>query len=153
MDTNSQHRHTKTVQERLEEYVNLPREQKIDALIIGAGWANHLTGCSDAYLRNTLGNDKIPVYGVAFKDKKNPKNTEAAILSITQVPGTQVIFRDYVGSRCFLRACQDVVEGELPQIKLKPIPLYNRRTINHACLAAIYLLNEKNKSYLKEERR
>lgn len=37
IDTNSQHRHTEIVQERLREYAQMPDDQKVDILIIGAG--------------------------------------------------------------------------------------------------------------------
>ena len=60
----SQHRNTLDVQELLMELVR----KNVDVIIVGAGWANHLTGCSDAFLRYTLQNDKIVVIGVAFED-------------------------------------------------------------------------------------
>jgi hypothetical protein len=40
-------------------------------------------------------------------------------MSIKHVPGTQVVFEDFVGEEGFLKACQMAVEGNLPEIKLK----------------------------------
>ena len=52
----------------------------------------------------------------------NQKHTEAAILSITEVPGTQVVFKDeegsFVGREGFLRACIAATKGNLPKIVL-----------------------------------
>ncbi len=94
----------------------------IDVMITGAGWANHLTGVTDAYLRYALENTKVVVIGVAFEDAKNPKHTQAAILSITEVPGTQVVFEDaegeFSGPDGFRRACQFAVSGELPVLTI-----------------------------------
>lgn len=100
----SQHRNTLDLQQLMWE---LPR--LADVVIVGAGWANHLTGCVDAFLRYTVRTTKVPVIGVAFEDKQNSKHTRAAILSITEVPGTQVIYQDkegiFIGTNGFLRAC------------------------------------------------
>ena len=90
----------------------------VDVVIVGAGWANHLTGTFDAYLRNTLKNDKLVVVGQAFADPQNPIHTQAARLSITEVPRTQVVFKNFDGPDGFLRACIYAVEGQLPSIKL-----------------------------------
>ena len=81
--TNSIHRNTMSVLDNLEDYL-------VDAWIIGAGMANHLTGTADAYLRYAL-KRKTPVIGVAFEGK-SLEDVEAACLSIEKVPGTQVIF-------------------------------------------------------------
>lgn len=119
------HRNTKEV---LEHLTDLHDEGSCDVLIVGAGWANHLTGTADAYLRNVLGDEQIVVIGVAFEDPKDPQHTKAAKLSISQVPGTQVVFRDeegqFVGKEGFRRACAYAIGGELPVIKLpKPRPV------------------------------
>lgn len=88
--------------------------------ITGAGWANHLTGMADAYLRYGLNDTKIPVIGVAFEDKENSVHTKTAMLSISEVPGTQVIYRSapnqeqFVGESGFLEACIVAALGELP---------------------------------------
>lgn len=127
----SQHRHTEKVQTILHYLHSLA--PKIDAIIAGAGWANHLTGCVDAYFRYTLKNDWTSVIGAAFQDTKSESaearehHDHAAVLSITEVPGTQVIYKDkkdqfFFGSNGFLRACQFAVEENLPEIKLKKAP-------------------------------
>lgn len=97
------HRNTEAVLATIKTLV----EQNVDVVIVGAGWANHLTGTVDAYLRYTLHDTKTHVLGVAFEDEKNSEHTQAAILSIIYVPGTQV---DYcgVGSRGFYSACTKV---------------------------------------------
>jgi len=116
----SQHRNTLETQELLKNLVNCD----VDVAIVGAGWANHLTGCCDAYLRYTLRTTKMPIIGVAFADKKNENHTKAAILSISEVPGTQVIFKDsygteLVGSCGFLDACIMITSNrEFSVIKL-----------------------------------
>ena len=114
----SQHRNTLATQELLKKLTY----QEIDVAIIGAGWANHLTGCSDAYLRYTLKDTKIVIIGVAFEDKENEKHTHAAVLSITEVPGTQVVFDEkanlFIGSGGFSDACFMAVKETLPVIQL-----------------------------------
>ncbi|MFA5644568.1 MAG: AIR carboxylase family protein [Patescibacteria group bacterium] len=114
----SQHRNTLDLQQVLKEL----SDNKVDVIIAGAGWANHLTGCVDAFLRYELKNDFTRVIGVAFEDKNNERHTQAAILSITEVPGTQVIFRkEFIGDHGLYRACQLAVSPELddlPAIKL-----------------------------------
>jgi hypothetical protein len=130
----SQHRHTNRVQEILTDLS--VSSSPPDAIITGAGWANHLTGCCDAYLRYTLHDNKILVIGTAFEDLKqmseleiNPfdNHNSAAILSITCVPGTQVVYRDssgkhFCGADGFYRACVYAGTGKFPQITLKEIP-------------------------------
>lgn len=114
----SQHRNTLETQELLRELTKM----EVDIAIVGAGWANHLTGCCDAYLRYTLKNNRLVVIGVAFEDKQNERHTNAAILSVTEVPGTQVIFEDdgfpNVGESGFIRACVLAIDGDLPKIKI-----------------------------------
>jgi phosphoribosylcarboxyaminoimidazole (NCAIR) mutase len=113
---------------------------KIDVLIAGAGWANHLTGTADAYLRYYLRDQGIVVIGVAFEDEKSAIHTQAAINSILHVPGTQVVFDNlenlFVGSTGFLLACQFAVEGELPIIKLKDPKPPITRTLEEALEAS-----------------
>ena len=92
----------------------------IDVIIAGAGKAAHLPGCIDAYLRNHLHDKRITVIGVGFTNK-NPQDNQAAALSITQVPGTQVLFAG-LGSAGFYNACITACERELPAIKLLEIP-------------------------------
>lgn len=100
----------------------------IDVLITAAGWANHLTGVSDAYLRYGLGDTQIVVVGVALVDPDNPRHSMAARLSITEVPGTQVVYKDeegeFVGADGFKRACGFAIRGSLPEITPpKPRPV------------------------------
>lgn len=82
----------------------------INFIITGAGCANHLTGIVDSYLRYELRDDKIIVIGVAFEDEEDAENTRAAILSMTRVPKTQVIFKEknlmFIGSGGFYSACR-----------------------------------------------
>ena len=128
VDTCSQHRNTTDVQDILTEYV---RDQTIDVLITGAGWANHLSGCCDAFLRNTLNDTKIVVYGVAFEDSNEPLNTQAAVLSITRVPGLQLVYAG-VGSKGFRWACVEACSGTLPVITLMEIKPCQRRSLYDA---------------------
>ncbi|MFH1608970.1 MAG: AIR carboxylase family protein [Patescibacteria group bacterium] len=104
----SQHRNTLSLQQLLRELPN-----SYDIAIVGAGWANHLTGCVDAFLRYEIKTTKMPVVGVAFADCEHPRHTRAAKLSMTEVPGTQVIYQDddgiFVGEDGFLRACRWVM--------------------------------------------
>lgn len=135
--TNSIHRNTKNVLVNLEIFT-----PKVDVWIIGAGMANHLTGTADAYLRYFLQDDRVPVIGVAFQGKTD-EETQAAILSIQQVPGTQVIFNGaYVGENGFLSACRKAIEDDLPPIKVpnpKPMGL---RNLDQAIEAAESLMKE-----------
>ncbi|MFA4999944.1 MAG: AIR carboxylase family protein [Patescibacteria group bacterium] len=93
-----------------------------DVIITAAGWANHLSGCTDAYLRYTLRATKPVVVGVSLQDDDYPKHTHAAMLSVSEVPGTQVIFADeggqFIGPNGFFRACQFATMRQLPEIKL-----------------------------------
>jgi len=134
----SQHRNMEDVKQLLRELAGI----EIDAAIVGAGWANHLTGCCDAYLRYNLRSTDFPVIGVAFEDKKNEQHTQAAILSIIEVPGTQVIYKDeeelFVGPNGFLRACQFAVQGKFPAISL-PEP---RATLDLSLNDALALLSQ-----------
>lgn len=119
LDVKSIHRHMLLVLDTLKRYVwNEFGRDLVDVLIVGAGIANHLTGCVDAFLRHTLRNRRIRIYGVVFENEENPGNTKAAILNITQVPGTNVVFRDYVGSEGFYRACQDAIYDDLQPVEL-----------------------------------
>ncbi len=127
----SLHRNTEETLALLKELSAL----EMDAIIIGAGWANHLTGTSDAYLRYEIGNTRSVVVGVAFEDPKNEARTRAAIESIVHVPETQVAFHEYVGTEGFTRACQFAATEELPTIK-KPEP---RKTERFTLIQAIAL--------------
>lgn len=141
-DTASQHRNTLPVQGILTAYSLLPADQKVDILIIGAGMAAHLPACSDAFMRNTLRDDRIVVIAVAFEDKTNQENTLAAVYSITYVLGTQAVFKKYVGKEGFLQACRDALTMELPKIKLPPVKPWVRRTFLEARIEGKRLLEE-----------
>lgn len=139
--TNSIHRNTEKVllnlrtDTREKEVEPLDR---VDVWIIGAGWANHLTGTADAYLRHHMQNDRVPVFGVAF-ESDDPEKTLAAILSIKAVPGFQGIFsRDrHVGSVGFLNACREAVLKDLPKIKIPTAKRDITRTLAEAITAAM----------------
>jgi len=102
-------------------------------IITGAGWANHLSGVIDAWLRYFCRNDKIVVIGVAFGDYTTESQEEAAahnaaaISSMTEVPGTQLVYKDQDGVFFslggYLRACRFAAYADLPTITLpKPRP-------------------------------
>lgn len=97
-------------------------EELLDVLITAAGWANHLTGMCDSYLRYELYNRRIVVAGVALEDFNNPRHALAAELSITEVPSHHVVFNDkdgkFIGSDGFRRACGFAISGQLPIITL-----------------------------------
>ena len=106
------HRNTEWVLALLKELA----AREVDVAIVGAGWANHITGTSDAYLRYQISNTRTVVVGVAFNDYESDERTQAAIGSIKHVPGTQVVFDNYVGSDGFERACKFAIAGKLPTI-------------------------------------
>jgi len=103
----SQHRNILETQELLRELSNM----KVNVAIIGAGWANHLTGCCDAFLRYTLKDDRLVVIGVGFSDPENEAHTKAAILSMTD--GFVL-----AGENGFTSACTLAMYGPLPKIKI-----------------------------------
>ena len=116
-------------------------ERKPDAIIVGAGMANHLTGTVDAKLRYDLQDGDISVIGVAFEDTADHVNTSAAILAIERVPGTQVIFCDetddpFVGLDGFTRACEHAVNGELPEITVPDKRSQERIPLDEAIAAS-----------------
>jgi phosphoribosylcarboxyaminoimidazole (NCAIR) mutase len=96
----------------------LVETQAVDVIIAAAGWAAILPGVIESFLRYEKQDTSIHVFGVALEDPKNSTHTEAAMLSITQLPGIEVIYDNYVGSQGFYRACRDAVEGTLPLIQL-----------------------------------
>jgi phosphoribosylcarboxyaminoimidazole (NCAIR) mutase len=106
------------------EFHNVVRQP--DAVIIGAGKANHLTGTVDAYLRNTLKNGHVRIIGVAFEGE-NEEDNRAAIGSITQVPGTQVIYHSFFGADGFADACRFAVKGDLGTISVPDKNYFQRR--------------------------
>lgn len=125
--TASIHRNTEFVLGNIRELVG-----EVDVIIAGAGCANHLTGMVDAYLRYALKVVKPIVVGVAFEDANNPTHTKTAIASIRDVPGTQVVFDDFIGEEGFLKACEFAAEGNLPAIELKKPKSTRVRTLDEA---------------------
>ncbi|MBL7057847.1 AIR carboxylase family protein [Patescibacteria group bacterium] len=122
--TASVHRHLLTVQRAL-----LLRNE-LDVIIAGAGMAAHLPGMIDSILRYELEDYRLVIIGVAFSGKTKKANL-AARLSISQVPGTQVVFEDghgfYFGEEGFSRACKFAISENLPIIKKPdPRPTYSR---------------------------
>lgn len=101
---------------------------RVDVIIAGAGWANHLTAMTDKWLRNLFHNYHTLVVGVAFEDEKNNTHTLAAKLSITEVPGHDVVFNNYVGTQGFHEACEFATKiVDFPKImKIKPKPAKSR---------------------------
>lgn len=129
--TASIHRNTEFVLEKLRSLIG-----KVDVLIVGAGWANHLTGTVDAFFRYTLKDETIVVLGVAFRDPKNPIHSMAATLSITEVPGTQVVFEEFSGDEGFFKACKFAVEKALPTITAREPKPSITRTLKEAIKVA-----------------
>ncbi|MBU1165159.1 AIR carboxylase family protein [Patescibacteria group bacterium] len=125
--TSSFHRNQDESRETIKNWLG-----KIDAWILGAGHANHLTGSLEAYARYVLNDIKTTFIGVAFEADQSELN-RAAILSITCVPGTQVVFNDFIGEMGFLEACAFAVNGEFPEIK-KP---ESRSTVDRSLEEAI----------------
>ena len=79
----------------------------------------------------------------------------AAQLSISQVPGTQMIFKDssgeqFTGSSGFYRACVFAVEGDLPEIKLKKAPPCKRMSFLEALKAGMEELASRQKQEEKK---
>lgn len=133
----SQHRNTEQLQLLLK---SLARSYNSPLVIIAAaGWANHLTGCVDAFFRYIIKNFSINVIGVGFEDKKKI-NTQAAYLSMACVPGTQVILDNgdkapFMGKVGFFKACEFALKGEFPKItvpkKKKFIKFTLREAVNY----------------------
>jgi phosphoribosylcarboxyaminoimidazole (NCAIR) mutase len=125
--TNSIHRNPVDVLIRLSILIG-----QVDAIIVGAGWANQLTGCANAFLRNLFEDNHIVIFGVAIADPKNSIHTQAAILSITELPGSEVVFNNYVGAEGCLRAAKDAASGIYPIITLKEQKPAVRRSMKEA---------------------
>lgn len=101
--------------ELLNKITDLVGDEAVDVVITAAGWANHLTGCIDAFLRYTLGAKQPWVIGVALEDPSDSMHTLAAQLSISEVPGTKVIYScggvPFIGSEGFSEACQYAISN------------------------------------------
>jgi len=125
--TNSIHRNPADVLTTLSNLIGL-----VDALLVGAGWANQLTGCVNAFLRNLFHDYNIAVFGVAIEDPNNSVHTQTAVWSITELPGSEVVFDNYVGQEGCLRAAQDMCKGVYPIIRRKEQKPAVKRTIEEA---------------------
>ena len=131
IDPVSIHRRTLTALSILFEYARMPIHQRPHFIITAAGWANHLSGCTDAFLRYTLADESIVVIAVAMEDPKDYKHTVAAITSTSEVPGIQAIHTNdagkaLVGSEGVLWACGYAAHGQFPTLKAKTPPPYRR---------------------------
>lgn len=128
----SVHRHVGKLLWLLE---SLQEAGDVDVIIAGAGKAAHLPGCVDAFLRYHLGDTRINVIGVAFEGK-DKKDNLASVLSITQVPYTQVLYAGE-GKTGFKKACEAALQ-ELPAIKRLEAP----EALDLTLLQAIELANQ-----------
>lgn len=61
----------------------------VDVIIVAAGWANHLSGVCEAFVRYVLKSRNIMIVPMAC-DAKNDRKNRAAILSISEVPKHQM---------------------------------------------------------------
>jgi len=117
----SMHRNMTTVLDLLTAWYNQGK-QRPDVIITGAGLANHLSGCTDAFLRYILGDTQVTVIAVAFTDKKRDPDGRVASQATSFVPGTETIWKDpdtgqeLIGSEGFRRACILAIEGNFPEI-------------------------------------
>lgn len=115
---------------------------EVEAAIVAAGWANHLTGTLGAIICNQHKSPLPRVVGVAFEDLNNAMNTVASLLSISQVPNTQVIFKDpntgrqFLGRDGFLQACQLACVGDLGENQIQEIKPPVEITLNLALASA-----------------
>lgn len=139
-DTSSEHRNPKNTWNRIKEYAEQPWETRVNALIVGAGSANVLSGSTDAKLRNWWDELTIKVYAVAFESSL--LNTLAAVLGIIQTPGHNMIFRNYIGQSGFLRACMDTVNDD----NLLPIKTATKEAIRRSFPDALKAAYELKKS-------
>lgn len=139
----SQHRNTYYTQELIRE---LTGGLQVDVAIIGAGWANALTGCCDAFENYALHSARMAIIGVGFENFDNDpevrkRRNDAAILSMTEVPGTQAICHDsqgvFFGDNGFLRACHLAVEEELPKRRLDEPKLIMDLSLEEAIAIAV----------------
>jgi phosphoribosylcarboxyaminoimidazole (NCAIR) mutase len=116
---NSIHRHRKKTVLNFKKAVKM----RADVILAGAGKAAHLPGIIDSVGRHELRDDHTRIIAVAFKGKTK-KSNQAALRSIDEVPGNQMIFtvRQH-GSKGFTTAVRKAIKGNFPSIKLPdPIP-------------------------------
>jgi hypothetical protein len=83
-------------------------------------------------LRYVLKNPETIVYAVAFQDSVHPRYSDAAIISITDLPGKLGDFDNCIGADRFLFACQANVCGQFKPISLSEPKPARYRTLDHA---------------------
>ena len=114
--------------------------KSVDVIIAGSGCAAHLPGMLDAFLAHGLDNRRISVIGVGFEDFESARHTQAAELSISEVPDTRVIYQDaagpFMGSDGFLRACKLAVKGNFPKLGVRKSRQPKYRTLDQALAVA-----------------
>lgn len=125
----------------------------VEYIIAGAGWANHLTGMTDRILRNVFKDSHIKVIGSAFEDTENAIHTQAAILSITEMPGSCVTFNNYVGETGFEEAVKLVIGGndsDFREVIVKKPKLATCRSLELAIQEAELMALAMNLKLIKE---
>lgn len=113
----------------------------VNVIVVGAGWAAHLPGMCEAFLRYVLRNKKIKIVPVAFEaaqsdledEKKVQKRNDAAILSISEVPKHQMALLNNnevcFGAAGFLLACKMACEFIFADIVLPKSMYSSKRTL------------------------
>lgn len=116
---NSIHRHHQTAVINLKKLVAMG----VDVIVVGAGKAAQLPGMLESILRYEMRDNHVRIIAVAFKGKTR-KSNQAALRSIDEVPGNQMIFTvRHHGRKGFTAAIRKAIKGEFPEIILpKEIP-------------------------------
>jgi hypothetical protein len=83
-------------------------------------------------------------------DTENPIHTQAAILSTSEVPGTQAVFRDaekknLVGPEGVRAACEFIVKGAKPLLTAKQPPFYKAISFAEAYTLCLYQSKKKKR--------
>lgn len=108
------HRQPKSTRELVKKY---HEKCNIDFILAIAGKAADLPGFIDAYLRNELYDYRIGVIGVGLPGA-TLRDTLAAELSITDIPGNQVIY----AGQSILEGCVMACDYPVPEIKININP-------------------------------
>jgi hypothetical protein len=109
--------------------------EDVDCIVVGAGWANHLSGMCDRLLRNMFNNSKVRVFAVAFEDPINEDHTHTAQVSITHVPKHAMRYDGYVGEAGFFAAVRAATEVDLAT--LPAISMSRKQTKDRTIEAAL----------------